>query len=87
MIKGTTDVFETLAQASKPAPYQNLSEKECQEICDVYFKSSLEMAIASLQSGLTFAKKTNNIKLVKLLERDIETFVQMHAEREAKNVG
>ena len=75
MIKGSIDI----------KPYQNLTEKEAQEIADVYFKSSIEMAIASLQSGLAHAKRINNLKLAALLEKYIETFLAMWNEREAKN--
>lgn len=90
MIKGSThtssNIFETIAQATKPERKTaiNLSESACQEIADVYFKSSIEMAIASLQSGLSHAKRTNNLKLIGLLERDIETYCDMFNKRELK---
>lgn len=74
MIEGSTET----------KPYQNLSEKEAQEIADVYFKSSIEMAIASLQSGLTHAKRINNLRLVLLLEKDIATYMDMYTKRELK---
>lgn len=74
MIKGSIDI----------KPYKNLTEKEAQEIADVYFKSSIEMAIASLQSGLTHAKRINNLRLVLLLEKDIATYMDMHTKRELK---
>lgn len=74
MIKGSIDI----------KPYQNLTEKEAQEIADVYFKSSIEMAIASLQSGLTHAKRINNLRLVLLLEKDIATYMDMYTKRELK---
>lgn len=74
MIKGSIDI----------KPYKNLTEKEAQEIADVYFKSSIEMAIASLQSGLTHAKRINNLRLVLLLEKDIATYMDMYTKRELK---
>ncbi len=63
-------------------PYQNLSEKEAQEMADVFFKSSIEMAINTLQSGLYLAKKQNNLKLAELIEKDIATYMDMHTKRE-----
>lgn len=81
-----TDLFETLAQATKPAPYQNLSKENAQKIADVFFKSSIEMAIASLKTGLELASKSKNIKLMKIIKQDIETFVEMWAERELERL-
>jgi len=83
MIAGSGDsIFKQVAQVAKPNPYMNLSKEQAQEIADVYFKSSIEMAIASLRSGLEFAKRTNHLKLVDLLEKDIETYLAIWAERE-----
>lgn len=76
----STNLFETLAQATKP--YQNLSKENAQEIADVFFKSSIEMAIASLKTGLELASKSKNIKLMKIIKQDIETYTEMWAERE-----
>lgn len=76
MIKGTTEI----------KPYQNLSAEQAQEVADVYFKSSIEMAIASLQSGLAHAKKTNNLNLVALLEKDIATYMDMFNNRELEKL-
>ena len=81
-----TDLFETLAQATKPAPYQNLSKENAQEIADVFFKSSIEMAIASLKTGLELASISKNVKLMKIIKQDIETFVEMWSERELEKL-
>ena len=98
MIKGTTDpnvitsnnvlasnsLFEIAKQAAKPLPYQNLTEAQAIEVAEIYFKSSIEIAIASLQSGLAYAKRTNHLKLIDLIEKDIATYCDMFNKRELK---
>lgn len=87
MIKGSTEktLFEVACEAAKPKPYLNLSKDEAQEIADVYFKGAIDMAIASLRNGYNFALKMNNQKLAILIEKDIETYLAIWAEREMKN--
>lgn len=78
-----TDLFETLSQATKPAPYQNLSKESANHLVrNIYFKSGIEAVVVMLTSGLEHAKRINNLKLAKLIEQDIETFIALWAERE-----
>jgi len=70
------------ADVSKPSPYQNISKENAQEIADVFFKGSIEMAIASLKTCLELASKQKNIKLMKIIKQDIETYTEMWTERE-----
>lgn len=65
---------------------QNLKKEQAQEIADCFYNSSLEMAIASLNSGLSLAIKMNNKRLQSLIEKDIATYSEMMREtNEQKN--
>ena len=44
------------------------------------------MAIASLKTGLELASKSKNIKLMKIIKQDIETYTEMWAERELERL-
>ena len=75
-------LFETLGEICRPTTKQNLNQDEAQKVADCFFKSSYEMALASLRNGLNLAKQQNNIKLIKLIEADINLYVNMIAQRE-----
>lgn len=76
MIRGTTEI----------KAFQNLNRDEANYlIANAYYKSGIEAIVVMLRSGLDHAKRVNNLKLAALLEKDIETFLAMWNEREAKN--
>lgn len=77
-------LFETVVKATEAANKnyeENLKISEAQELADCFFNSSLVLAIASLKNGLRIAENTRNIRLIKIIEKDLNTFRKMLREK------